>query len=92
MAPRKLKEEIFSNEVSASEPAPREQVAIKINSQFLLTFVLTILVIVSLWQTVQLAKMAQGVSGKTPTSTSEGNSGSQVPGTLKDVPSQVGGC
>lgn len=67
-----------------------EQVAIRVNPNILVTFILALLVLISFWQTIQLSKMTQGV---TKTSTSSQSSGSpQVPGTLKDIPSQVGGC
>lgn len=84
-----VKRSIVKNiEVSeVKEPAAKAQTqTVKINSQALVTLILAILVAVSVFQTYQLTRLAQG-QGITKTQTQP-----QQPGGVQNLPSQQGGC
>lgn len=82
MAVKKNIEETINN-------AKDDKVTIKFNMNMVIVGVLSILVFISVIQTITLVNLI----GKKPTSTnSQTAGGSSLPAALKDVPQQVGGC
>mgnify|MGYP000134400391 CR=1 FL=1 len=64
----------------------------KLNRDFVILIVLVVLVVISGWQAVKLSSLRTTGAVQSVSNPASSSGGSSLPASLKNLPSQVGGC